>query len=171
MTQITSIMVKLQHKHLFCVVNHWINKSAEECFATMLVCYFQGINCTEMTEGYMKCEIQEVHGLEHPSITESLHGHDLISSNSRLVPAQHFNQNISKSPVDVSYCPLEKLTSIIENASYNLTIPEPVGVAQMSDLTLEMQDAYLPIPNFVQNNFAGKVSEGYKPQTAYLTDA
>ncbi|XP_059382263.1 leukemia inhibitory factor receptor-like isoform X2 [Carassius carassius] len=131
----------------------------------------KGINCTEMTEGYMKCEIQEVHGLEHPSISESLHGHDLISSNSRVVPAQHFNQNISKSPVDVSYCPLEKLTSIIENASYNLTIPEPDGVAQKSDLTLEMQDAYLPVPNVVQNNFAGKVSEGYKPQTAYLTDA
>ncbi|XP_016365738.1 leukemia inhibitory factor receptor-like isoform X1 [Sinocyclocheilus rhinocerous] len=131
----------------------------------------KGIYCTQMTEGYMKCEIQEVHSLEHPAISESLHGLDLISSNSKVVPAQHFYQNISESPADVSYCPVEKLTSIIENPSYNMTIPEPVGVAQISDLTVEMQDAYLPAPNFVQNNFVVKDSDGYKPQSASPTNA
>lgn len=134
----------------------------------MLVCCFQGIYCTQMTEGYMKCEIQEVHSLEHPAMPESLRGLDLITSNSKVVPAQHFYQNISESPADVS---VEKLTSIIENPSYNMTMPEPVGVAQISDLTLEMQDAYLPAPNFVQNNFVVKDSDGYKQQSASPTNA
>lgn len=137
----------------------------------MLVCCFQGIYCTQMTEGYMKCEIQEVRSLEHPAMSESLRGLDLISSNSKVVPAQHFYQNISESPADVSYCPVEKLTSIIENPSYNMTIPEPVGVAQISDLTLEMQDGYLPAPNFVQNNLVVKDSDSYKPQSASPTNA
>lgn len=132
----------------------------------MLACCFQGFYCTQMTEGYMKCEIQEVHSLEHPAMPESLHGLDLISSNSKVFPA-HFYQNISESPVDISYDPVEKLTSILENPSYNLTMPEPVDVAQISDLTLEMQDAYLPAPNFVQNNLLVKDSESYKPQKAW----
>uniref|UniRef100_A0A8C2G4M9 LIF receptor subunit alpha b n=1 Tax=Cyprinus carpio TaxID=7962 RepID=A0A8C2G4M9_CYPCA len=118
----------------------------------------KGIYCTQMTEGYLKCEIQEVHSLEHPAMPESLHGLDLISSHSKVFPA-HFYQNISESPVDISYDPVEKLTSILENPSYNLTMPEPVDVAQISDLTLEMQDAYLPAPNFVQNNLVVKDSE------------
>ncbi|XP_043077162.1 LIF receptor subunit alpha b [Puntigrus tetrazona] len=131
----------------------------------------KGIYCTQMTEGYIKCEVQEVHSLEHPAISESLHGLDLISSNSKVVPAQHFYQNMSESRADLSYCPVGKLTSIIENPSYNMTIPEPVGVAQISDLTLEMQDDYLPAPNFVQNNFVVKGSDGYKPQSTSSTDA
>uniref|UniRef100_A0A671M1L7 Coiled-coil domain-containing protein 61-like n=1 Tax=Sinocyclocheilus anshuiensis TaxID=1608454 RepID=A0A671M1L7_9TELE len=129
----------------------------------------KGIYCTQMTEGYMKCEIQEVHSLEHPAMSESLHGLDLISSNSKVIPG-NFYLNISESPVDVSYYPVEKLTSILENASYNLTMPEPVDVAQISDLTLEMQDAYLPAPNFVQNNLVVKDSESYKPQSACRTN-
>uniref|UniRef100_A0A8C2JAG9 Leukemia inhibitory factor receptor-like n=1 Tax=Cyprinus carpio TaxID=7962 RepID=A0A8C2JAG9_CYPCA len=131
----------------------------------------KGFYCTQMTEGYMKCEIQEVHSLEHPAISGSLRVLDLISSNPKVVPAQHFYQNISESPADVSYCPVQKLTSIIENPSYNMNIPEPVGVAQISDLTLEMQDSYLPAPNFVQNNFVVKGSDGYKPQSASATNA
>ncbi|XP_073681052.1 leukemia inhibitory factor receptor-like [Garra rufa] len=124
----------------------------------------KGIYWTQITEKYMKCEIQEVHSLDHHAMSENLHGPDLIGSNSKVVPAQHFYQNICESPADVSYCPVEKLTTIIENPSYNMTMPEPVGVTQMSELTLEMQDDYLPAPNFVQNNFV--VKEGYKPQSA-----
>lgn len=119
-----------------------------------------------MAEGYVKCEIQEVLNVDHPAVSESLHRFDLISSNSKVVPAQNFYQSISESPADVSYCPIEKLTTIIDNPSYSITMPEPVGVTQMSDLTLEMQDAYLPAPNFVQNNFVVKDSEGYKPQVS-----
>ncbi|XP_058613206.1 LIF receptor subunit alpha b [Onychostoma macrolepis] len=129
----------------------------------------KGIYCTQMTEGYIKCEIQEVHGLEHPAMSESLHGLDLISSNSKVVPAQHFYKNFSESPADVSYCPVEKLTSVIENPSYNMTILDSFDVAQIFDLTLEMQDAYLPAPNFVQNNFV--VKDSYKPQSASPTNA
>lgn len=123
-----------------------------------------------MTEGYMRCEIHEVRSLEHPAMSEK-HGLDLISSNSKVVPAQHFYQNISESPADVSYCPVERLASIIENPFYNMTIPEPVGVAPISDLTLEMQDAYLPAPNFVQYNFVVKNPDVYKSQSASLTNA
>ncbi len=114
-----------------------------------------------MTEGYVTCEIQEVRSLEK-------HGLDPISSNSKVAPAQHFYQKISECPADVSYCPVEKLASIIENPSYNMTIPEPVGVAQISDLTLEMQDAYLPAPIFVQNNVVVKDPDVYKPLSQHL---
>ncbi|ROL47551.1 Leukemia inhibitory factor receptor [Anabarilius grahami] len=131
----------------------------------------KGMYCTQMTEGYMKCEIQEVHSSECPATAESTHGLDLISSNSTVFPAQHFYQNISESPADVSYYPppllcAQKLTSIIENPSYNMTIPELDNVAQISELTLEMQDSYLPAPNFVQKNFVVKDSACYKPQSA-----
>ncbi|XP_026090680.1 leukemia inhibitory factor receptor-like isoform X1 [Carassius auratus] len=122
----------------------------------------KGIYCTQMTEGYVKCDIQEAQSSEHPALSESLHGLDLISSNSK-VPA-HFYINFSESPVEVLYYPVEKLTSILENPSYNLTMPEPVDVPQISNLTLEMQDDYIPAPNFDQNNLV-KDSESYKPQS------
>ncbi|XP_048022328.1 LIF receptor subunit alpha b [Megalobrama amblycephala] len=125
----------------------------------------KGMYCTQMTEGYIKCEIQEVHSCECPATAESTHGLDLISSNSTLFPAQ------KESPADVSYYPplllcAQKLTSIIENPSYNMTIPELDNVAQISELTLEVQDSYLPAPNFVQKDFVGKDSACYKPQSA-----
>ncbi|XP_056118906.1 LIF receptor subunit alpha b [Rhinichthys klamathensis goyatoka] len=127
----------------------------------------KGFKCTQMTEGYMKCEIHEVHNSERPATTESLHGLDLIRSNSTVFPAQHSNQNVSKSPV--LYLPLwpcaRKLTSIVENPSYNMSILEPVDVAQISELTLEMEDSYLPVPNCVQKNVVVKDSSGYKPQS------
>ncbi|KAL1253038.1 hypothetical protein QQF64_017731 [Cirrhinus molitorella] len=126
----------------------------------------KGIYCTQiLTDGYIKCEIQEAHSVEHPAMSENLHGPDPISSNSK-----HFNQNICESPVDASYCSVEKLITIIENPSYNMTMPELVGAAQMSDLTLEMQDDYLPAPNFVQNNCVVKNAVGYKPQSACHTN-
>ncbi|XP_077089113.1 LIF receptor subunit alpha b [Siphateles boraxobius] len=124
----------------------------------------KGFYCPQMTE----CEIQEVHNSEHPATAESLHGLDLIRSNSTVFPAQHFNQNMSKSPL--LYPPVwpcaEKLTSIVENPSYNMFIPEPVDVAQVSELTLEMEDSYVPAPNCVQKNVVVKDTSGYKPQSA-----
>ncbi|XP_051732732.1 LIF receptor subunit alpha b isoform X2 [Ctenopharyngodon idella] len=161
----------------------------------------KGIYCTQMTEGYMKCEIQEVQSSECPATAESTHCLDLISSHqlkSKVFPEQYFYQNISESPADVSYYPppwlcAQKLTSIIENPSYNMTIPvtqiselalemqdsylpapnfvqkdcvpEQDNVAQISELALEMQDSYLPAPNFVQKDFVVKDSACYKPQS------
>ncbi|KAG1943516.1 leukemia inhibitory factor receptor [Pimephales promelas] len=134
----------------------------------------KGFNCTQMNEGCMKCEIHEVHNSEHPLTTESLLGADPIRSNSTVFPAQYYNQDMSKSPV--LYPPrqpcAQKLTSIVENPSYNMSILEPVDVAQMSELTLEMEDSYLPAPNCVQNKVAVKDCSGYKPQSTmpkYIT--
>ncbi|KAK7143448.1 hypothetical protein R3I93_014568 [Phoxinus phoxinus] len=125
----------------------------------------KGFYCPQMTEGYMKCEIQEVHSSERPATAESLHGLDLIRSNSTVFPAQH--SFMSKSPV--LYPPLwrcaEKLTSIIENPSYNMSILEPVDVAQISELPLEMEDSYIPAPNcFQENVVVTGTSPSYKPQ-------
>lgn len=115
----------------------------------------------------MKCEIQEVHSSERHATAESLHGLDLIRSNSTVFPAQHSNQNMFQS--QVLYPPLwpcaEKLTSIVENPSYNMSILEPVSVAQISELTLEMEDSYIPVPNCVQKNVVDKDSSGYKSQS------
>lgn len=130
------------------------------------VCYLQGFYCTQMTEGYMKCEIQEVHNSERAATAESLHGLDLIRSNSTVFPAQQSYQNMYKSPV--LYPPLwpcaEKLPSIVENPSYNMFFLEPVNVAQISELTLEMEDNYVSAPICVQKNVVVKDSSGYKPQ-------
>lgn len=158
-------MAALKYNLWYTVRNH--------CPKTLLstnVCCLQGLYCTQMTEGYMKCEIQEVHSSECLATAESTLGLDLISSNSTVFPAQRFYQNISESPA-VSYYPApllcaQKLTSIIENPSYNMTIPELDNVAQISELTLEMQDSYLPAPNFVQKDFVVKDSACYKPQSA-----
>lgn len=127
----------------------------------------KGFYCTQMTEGYMKCEIQEIHNSERPATAESLHGFDLIRSNSTVFPAQHSNQNMFESPV---LCPplwhcAEKLTSIVENPTYNMSILEPVDVAQISELTLEMEDSYVPLPNCVQKNVVVKDSSDYKSQS------
>lgn len=125
-----------------------------------------------MTEKYMKCEIQEVHNSEHAATAESLHGLDLIRSNSTVFPAQHSYQNMYKSPV--LYPPLwpcaEKMTSIVENPSYNMSFLEPVDVAQISELTLEMEDSYVVAPNCVQKNVVFKDSSGYKPQSTLPTN-
>lgn len=115
----------------------------------------------------MKCEIQEIHNSERPATAESLHGFDLIRSNSTVFPAQHSNQNMFESPV---LCPplwhcAEKLTSIVENPTYNMSILEPVDVAQISELTLEMEDSYVPLPNCVQKNVVVKDSSDYKSQS------
>ncbi|CAM4667824.1 unnamed protein product [Leuciscus chuanchicus] len=131
----------------------------------------KGFYCPQMTEGYMKCEIQEVHNAERAATAESLHGLDLIRSNSTVFPAQHSYQNMYKSPV--LYPPLwpcaEKLTSIVENPSYSMSI-EPVDVAQIFELTLEMEDGYVPAPNCVQKNVVVKDSSGYKPQSTLPTN-
>ncbi|XP_067280344.1 LIF receptor subunit alpha b isoform X2 [Pseudorasbora parva] len=128
----------------------------------------KGIYCTQMTEGYMKCEVQEVYSSERSATAESQHG--LISSDYPVLPTQH-SYHTSNSPVDVSHYPppwpcAQKLPSIIENPSYNMAFQEPVDVVQIPELTLEMQDGYQPAPNFVQDNVVVKNSSGYKPQSA-----
>lgn len=103
----------------------------------------QGIYCTQMTEGYVKCEIQEVHSSDHPATTENPPGLDFLCSKRALFPAQPLYHNTT------SPC-AKKLTSIIENPSYNLTTPGSVDVAQTSEPLLEMQDSYLPAAKFAQ---------------------
>lgn len=102
----------------------------------------QGIYCTQMTEGYVKCEIQEVHGSDHPT-SENPHGLDHHCSKKPLFPAQPLYYN-------TTFPCAKKLTSIIENPSYNLTTPGPVDVVQTSKPLLEMQDSYLPASKFAQ---------------------
>ncbi|XP_051955429.1 leukemia inhibitory factor receptor-like isoform X2 [Xyrauchen texanus] len=131
--------------------------------------------CDQLTEGYMKCEIQKGCNSEHlPASQESGN----ISHTSRVCHARPFYQNTSESPVAVSSSPadtpsnslessllwlcVEKLSSIIENPTYNTTLLGSVDVSQISELTLEMQDSYLPAPNFVHNNSDVKNSLGYK---------
>ncbi|XP_051536710.1 leukemia inhibitory factor receptor-like isoform X2 [Myxocyprinus asiaticus] len=139
-----------------------------------------GFYCSQLTEGYMKCEIQEACNSEHlPTSQESGNSHALISHTSRVYHACPFYQNTSESPVAVSSSPadtpsnslessllwpgVEKLSSIIENPTYNTTLPESVDFLQISELTL---DSYLPAPNFVHNNSDVKNSLGYKSQSS-----
>ncbi|XP_051532876.1 LIF receptor subunit alpha b [Myxocyprinus asiaticus] len=146
----------------------------------------KGVYCSPLTEGYMKCEIQEAYSTEDPPTSlESGDSHALIIHTSRVCPAHHFYQNtyespfVSSSPDDAHSVTLyssllwpciEKLSSVIENPTYNMTLPESVGVSQIPELTLEMQDSYLPAPNFVHNNFDDKDSLGYKAQASWPTN-
>ncbi|XP_056302312.1 LIF receptor subunit alpha b isoform X2 [Danio aesculapii] len=103
----------------------------------------QGIYCTQITEGYVKCEIQEVNSSDNPTTTENPPGLDPHCSKMALLPAQPLYYNTT------SPC-AKKLISIIENPSYSLTTPRPVDVAQKSEPLLEMQDSYLPATKFAQ---------------------
>ncbi|XP_051959944.1 LIF receptor subunit alpha b isoform X2 [Xyrauchen texanus] len=146
----------------------------------------KGVYCSPLIEGYMKCEIQEAYSTEHPSTSlESGDSHALISHTSRVCPAHNFYQStsestvVSSSPDDApsvtSYSSLlwpciENLSSVTENLRYNMTLPESVGVSQVPELTLEMQDSYIPAPNFVHNNFDDKDSLVDKAQASWPTN-
>lgn len=135
----------------------------------------KGIYCSEMTERYMKCDIQEVHSIERPAL-DTADGIVLIRSNSILCPTNHLYQNHSEFPVVSSFTPAtsfitldpisswpcaQKLTS--ENPTYIMSPSELVNMSLLSEPTLEMDDSYLPT-NIVHNTFHDKDSRDYKPQ-------
>ncbi|KAI7796172.1 putative leukemia inhibitory factor receptor alpha b, partial [Triplophysa rosa] len=130
----------------------------------------KGIYCSEMTERYMKCEIQEVHSIERPAL-DAADGILLIRSNSILLPTNNLHQNNSKFPVVSSFSHVtsfitldpissrpcvQKLTSAIENPTYNIISQESGNMSLLSEPALEMDDSYLPTPNNVHNHFHDK---------------
>ncbi|XP_055036716.2 LIF receptor subunit alpha b [Misgurnus anguillicaudatus] len=131
--------------------------------------------CSQMTEPYIKCEIQEIHGIDPTSTSlEPAEDSALISSNSSSGPVNLSYQNVSELSFVLSYPsvtsfitsdPLSSssdakmLTSFIENPTYIMSWP--ADVSQISGPTLEMDDAYHPAPTVVQTFL--ETDGNYKP--------
>ncbi|XP_065142888.1 LIF receptor subunit alpha b [Paramisgurnus dabryanus] len=133
--------------------------------------------CSQMTEPYIKCEIQKIHGID-PTSTQLEPAEDsaLLSSNSSLGPVNLSYQNVSELSL-VSSCPpvtsfisldplsssseAKMLTSFIENPTYVMSWP--ADVSQISGPTLEMDDNYLPAPMVVQTFL--ETDGNYKPHS------